>query len=84
MSDCWTPPPLPTPLLTSTAQYLADAQAAYHALMTGTAVVRLKDQNGEEVEYTPMSAPRLLAYIQVLQDNLNPCRRISRPMGLLF
>lgn len=68
----------------STADLLADAQEKYHALMTGTAVVKLRDQNGEEITYNAASATKLLAYIQSLQDTLNPSRRINGPMRVWF
>ena len=48
------------------AQQLADAKAAYHALMTGQAAVSFTDQNGEHVEYNRASADNLAAYIQTL------------------
>lgn len=66
--------------MATTGDLLADAQVKYHALMTGTAVVKIRDQNGEEVTYNTASATKLLAYIQSLQDQLNPCRRINGPM----
>lgn len=49
---------------------LAEAEDAYHALMTGQSVAELKDQNGEAIRYTPASAPRLLAYITSLKQQL--------------
>ena len=50
----------------SLALKLAEAEAAYHALMTGQAAVSFTDQNGERVEYRGADAPRLAAYIQAL------------------
>ena len=47
---------------------LAEAEAAYHALMTGQSVAELRDQNGELIRYTPANASRLLAYIQSLKQ----------------
>lgn len=49
---------------------LAEAEEAYHALMTGQSVAELRDQNGELIRYTPANAPRLLAYIQSLKQQL--------------
>ena len=49
---------------------LAEAEAAYHALMIGQSVAELRDQNGELVRYTPANAGRLLAYIATLKQQL--------------
>lgn len=49
------------------AEQLTEAQAAYHRLQIGESAVRFTDQNGEAVEYTRASAPRLAAYISNLQ-----------------
>jgi len=49
---------------------LQEAELAYHSLMTGQSVAELRDQNGELVRYTPISAPRLLAYIHSLKAQL--------------
>lgn len=48
------------------AQQLAEAESAYHALMTGQTAVSFTDQNGERVDYRPADAPKLAAYIQSL------------------
>ncbi len=53
--------------MATTAELLSDAEAAYHKLMTGQAVARFKDQNGEEVQYTAASASKLLSYINGLK-----------------
>ena len=50
---------------------LASAEAAYHNLLTGTAVVEVRDQNGEMVRYNAASAPRLAAYINELKRQLS-------------
>ena len=49
---------------------LDEAEAAYHALMTGQAVAEFRDHNGETVRYTAANASRLLAYIQSLKMQL--------------
>lgn len=49
---------------------LAEAEEAYHALMTGQSVAELRDQNSELIRYTPANASRLLAYIQSLKQQL--------------
>ncbi len=53
-------------------ELLAEAKAAYHALMTGTSVVEARDQNGEMIRYSVANAGRLAAYIQQLEWKLNP------------
>lgn len=64
------------------AELLADAKAKYHALMTGTAVVEARDQNGEMVRYTVANAARLAAYIAYLEAKIDPTV-ISGPMRLV-
>lgn len=51
-------------------QYLTDARAAYHRLMTGASVVTVKDQNGEMVTYQTASVTRLSAYIAWLEAEI--------------
>jgi hypothetical protein len=53
--------------MTTTAELLADARAAYHRLATGAAVVTVRDQNGELVTYHPTTAKVLAAYIAELE-----------------
>jgi len=49
---------------------LTAAEDAYHSLMIGQSARVFVDQNGERVEYTPASAPRLAQYIQDLKRQL--------------
>lgn len=49
---------------------LADAEKAYHNIMTGTAPKVIVDQNGERVEYNTANAGRLAQYIQDLKRQL--------------
>ena len=65
--------------LMTLAQLLAEAEAAYHQLMTGRAVVECHDQNGESVKYATANAFRLAAYIQELKNQLGGGTG-SRPM----
>lgn len=65
-------------------EQLADAQKAYHDLMTGSAVVEVTDQNGERVKYNPANANRLAAYIQTLQNQINPVVSATGPMRFWF
>lgn len=61
---------------------LTNAEAAYDALVTGKAVRRFVDQNGEQVEYTPANAPRLLAYIESLKSQIGGT--VAGPMGIVL
>lgn len=49
------------------AEKLAEAEEAFHALMTGKAASVYVDQNGERVEYTRGSAADLRSYIGELK-----------------
>ncbi len=49
---------------------LADAETAYHRLMTGAAARVIVDQNSERVEFVATTAGRLAAYIQELKRQL--------------
>jgi len=76
-----------TPTPEELAILLAEARAAYHQLMTGQAVVEIKDQNGESVRFTSARRADLYAYIQELQALLCPApvgARSHRPMGFIF
>ncbi len=52
------------------SQQLAEAESAYHRLMTGRSVQEVVDQNGERVRYTPASATRLSVYIAELKSQI--------------
>lgn len=59
----------------------------YDAIMSGTAVKRFVDQNGEQIEYTTANADKLLAYIQSLKADLDCAfarQYRARPMGFIF
>lgn len=66
---------------------IAKLEVAYDAIMSGGAIKRFVDQNGEQVEYTAASADKLLAYINSLKSQLD-CgfarRYRPRPMGFVF
>lgn len=59
-----------TDLMATTQELLADAKAAHHKLMTGQAVVKFRDSNGEEVSYSLANAGRLAIYISELERKL--------------
>jgi hypothetical protein len=49
------------------AQKLVEAEAAYHEIITGQAVSRFVDQNGESVSYSKTNISGLAAYIAHLK-----------------
>lgn len=65
---------------------LTEARAAYHKLMTGTALVELRDQNGESVRFSAINRAALYAYIQDLERLLDAptAVRPNRPIGFVF
>lgn len=67
-----------------TQTLLDEAEAAYHALITGRAVVKFRDQNGEEVSYNQASRLGLLAYIQDLKRQLGQVTLSPGPMRVWF
>ena len=81
MSDSYssTPPALTAPQRTLLEQYLLEAQTAQHRLSIGASVVRVRDQNGEVVEYHPASLPRLALYIENLKWQLGLLLYRTRP-----
>ena len=66
-------------------QKLDEAEAAYHALLTGTQPKVVVDQNGERVEYTSANATRLYLYIQQLKAQITPSTAaVNRPLNVFF
>lgn len=64
------------------AEKLADAETAYHALMTGRQVRVFVDQNGERVEYSAVTAAKLAQYITDLKRQISGAR--LGPMRISF
>lgn len=66
--------------------YLAEAEAAYHALMTGQSAVQVRDQNGETVTFVAANKSDLMAYIQSLRSQLGMPRtsQTMRPLRFIF
>lgn len=62
---------------------LQDAEKAYHRLMTGQSAVEFRDQNGETIRYSAISAPRLMGYILDLKRQLGMSSG-SAPMRAWF
>lgn len=56
------------------AEKLAEAEAAYHKLMTGKSARVYVDSNGERVEYTVADANKLRAYIEALKRAVSGAR----------
>jgi hypothetical protein len=68
-------------------QRLVKAEKAYDEILTGKAVKRFVDQNGETVEYATANISKLADYIESLKQLLD-CGRAramrSRPLRFLF
>lgn len=63
-----------------TLQMLIDAQEAYHALLTGSAIVEVRDQNAETIRYSKTNKNDLWAYIEWLKGQLGMTVAPSGPM----
>ncbi len=61
---------------------LAEAENAYHRLMTGRSVQEVVDQNGERIRYTPTNATRLGVYITELKRLIAGNDDSSGPMRI--
>lgn len=55
------------------AQRLADARKSHHEIMTGKAVRKWVDQNGEQMEYGRANIAQLSAYIAQLVAEQGAC-----------
>ncbi len=62
------------------AEALVEAEAAWHRLMTGQAVVEFRDQNGETVRYGKATKGDLAIYIQTLKAAINGSPDCLGPM----
>lgn len=73
---------------TALEKLISEAEAAYHNLQMGTAVVEIVDQNGERVRFNPGNRQNLYLYIQQLKSKL-PCEQgtlfsPNAPAGFFF
>lgn len=71
----------------TTAQLLAEAQAAYHRLVLGKAATVVVGPAGERVEYARANASLLAAYIAALQAQVAAeagATRRSGPITFMF
>lgn len=77
-----------SPSVESLQARLAEAEAAYHRLMSGQSARVVVDQNGERVEFTSISSSALYAYILRLKTQLAPLTGcplpVTRPIGFTF
>lgn len=81
------PPPLADLERTLYQTRLTNAEAAYDQLVTGKAVRRTIDQNGESVEFTVANLATLSGYIRALREALSPTlarMAAPRPIGFIF
>lgn len=67
---------------------LSDAQKAYHNIQTTGQVVKVRDQNGEEVEYSRININNLSKYISELKRQIAELQGVAnnsyRPIGTYF
>jgi hypothetical protein len=75
-SPAYQPPPL--------TQLLAEAELAYHQMVLGKNIAMVKDQNGEEVQYSIASRGALAQYIASLKSQLKLPGSSMRPAGATF
>ena len=59
----------------TTQERLEEAQDALHQLLTGTQAVSVTDQNGEKVEYRPVSRTDLQRYVADLEAQVAGARK---------
>lgn len=57
-------------MVTDKQALLAEAEAAYHSLLTGQSVAEVRDHNGELIRYFAPQAYRLKTYILELKAEL--------------
>ena len=61
--------------MATTAELLAEAEAARHRLVTGTQEAEIRTADGESVKYAAADLARLDAYIAQLAARVAPRRR---------
>lgn len=66
--------------------WLVEAENAYHALQTGTAIAEAQDSNGERARYTSSNATKLWQYILWLKAQIAGTDTIAsrRPLRPIF
>lgn len=69
----------------ATPDQLAEAEAAYHELVTGKSARVVVDANGERVEFVAANLTKLYLYIQSMRAELGTAtNRVSGPAGFVF
>lgn len=69
---------------------LKEAESAYHQLLLGGGIRVIKDQNGEQVEYTSANRQALYSYILQLRAllGIGPCgtapAQFARPLTFIY
>jgi hypothetical protein len=79
--------PLTQAEITAIKARIVKFEAAYDDIISGKAIKRFVDQNGEQVEYTAANAAKLLAFINELKamiDSTFARRYKPRPIGFVF
>lgn len=69
--------------MATTEELLIDAEAAYHALLTGQAVVEVRAENGDMMKYNQANRSALSAYITSLKNLITPVAGSSGPMRIV-
>lgn len=70
--------------MATAAERLVDAEAAYHALLTGQSVVEVADSNGDRVRYTSANRRDLKTYIDDLKAEIGGVSRVRGPIIPMF
>jgi nitrous oxidase accessory protein NosD len=70
--------------MATTAELLAEARTALHALATGQSAVEVRDSDGSSVRFTPGNMSRLKTYIAELEATLAGKPQIRKPFRPVF
>ncbi len=70
--------------MAATTQMLADAEAAYHKLQIGAAVVEVWDSNRERIQFKAADLSKLATYIRSLKIELGLITCGDGPMVVYF
>ena len=70
--------------MATAAERLVEAEAAYHALLTGKAAVEIADSNGDRVRYTSANRRDLRDYIADLKAEIAVTSRHGGPLRPIY
>ena len=70
--------------MATAAERLVEAEAAYHALLTGKAAVEIADSNGDRVRYTSANRRDLKSYIDDLKAEIAATSRYGGPLRPIY